>query len=109
VELELRFDALGDALTGAVVDLHVEDLAVADAVSGAGTVSLGPYTVSPERPTVRLTVDLPVPTGTRQAGLLVRVRARTADDAPVTFWNASATLLPLDAAGPLRVPLERGA
>jgi hypothetical protein len=108
MELELYFDGLVDDVTDAVADVQVEDLGMADApVDGGPAVRIGPFRVVADRPSVTASVDLPSTADAYEPGLLVRVRARTADDRPVEFLNTTATRLPRDGVEPVRVVLSR--
>jgi hypothetical protein len=107
VELELLFGDLTDDVLDAVVDVRVADLAVADAPSTGGTATAGSITVTPARPTARVSVDLPVGGGMYEPGLLVRVRGRTAADDRIEFFNTSSTPVTDQSEGPVRVLLSR--
>jgi uncharacterized lipoprotein YbaY len=107
MELELLFDGLDDDVLDAVVDVRVADLGMADAPSLGATATVGDLTVSPARPTVRVSVDLPVGAGTYEPGLLVRVRGRTAGDGRITFFNTSTAPVTAQEEGPVRVLLSR--
>jgi hypothetical protein len=106
MDLELLFDGLDDDVLDAVVDVRVADLAVADAPADGPAATSSDLTVTPARPTARVTLDLPVG-GMYEPGLLVRVRGRTADDARIEFFTTSATPVAEPSAGPVRVRLSR--
>ena len=104
MELELRFDGLSEDLVDAQADVQLLDLAMADAPADPSVTTVRAFSVSPDRPTVRVTVDLPVAPGGYEPGLAVRVRGRTASDAPIQFFNTRTTPL---TDGPVRVVLSR--
>jgi len=107
MELALLFDGLGEEVLDAVVDVRLADLAVADAPSTGPAATAADITVSPGRPTARVSVDLPVRPGTYEPGLLVRVRGRTARDDRVEFFNTRSTPVTDQSEGPVRVLLSR--
>ena len=106
MDLELLFDGLDADLLDAVVDVRVADLGVADAPAD-GPAATAELTVPPGRPAARVSVDLPIGGGMYEPGLLVRVRGRTADDAPVEFFSTSSTPVTEQSEGPVRVLLSR--
>ena len=106
MELELRFDGLTDEVVDAEVAVQIRDLGVADAPPEPTVATAPSFSVSPDRPSVRVTVDLPTDGG-YTPGLLVRVRGRTAADGRVEFFNTGATPLPGNPAGPVQVVLSR--
>jgi hypothetical protein len=106
MDLELRFDGLAEDVVDAEAEVQVLDLGTADAPPDPTVATVPPFSVSPDRPSVRVTVDLPAGTG-YEPGLLVRVRGRTAGDGRVEFFNTAATPLPGPATGPVRVVLSR--
>ena len=107
MDLELRFDGLAEEVLDAVAEVQVDDLAMADAPAGPGRTTSGAFTVSPERPTVRLSVDLEDRPRGYEPGLLVTVRGRTADGRRVEFLNTAATRLPGPGGAPVAVALSR--
>ena len=107
MELELRFDGLGEDVVDAEVEVQVLDLAVADAPPDPAVATVPSVSVTSASPTLRVTVDLPWVGGAYEPGLLVRVRGRTASDARVQFFNTGATALTGPAAGPVQVVLSR--
>lgn len=108
MELELYFNDLLDDVREAFIEVQVEDLALADAPADSSRRQrLGPFSITPERPSVTTSVDLPDTTDAYEPGLLVRVRARTADDRSIEFLNTTATRLPRTGNGPVRVVLSR--
>lgn len=104
MRLELRFDGLAEDLLDARVDVQIQDLGVADAPPRPATAA-SRVSVSPDRPSVAISVDLPV--GGYDPGLLVRVRGRTVDDRPIEFFNTGATPVRGGPAGTVRVELAR--
>jgi hypothetical protein len=106
MELELRFVGLAEAVVDARVDVQVQDLGLADAPPEPTVATAPPFSVSPDSPSVRVTVDLPTDGG-YAPGLLVRVRGRTADDAQIEFFNTGGTPLHGGPAGPVQVVLSR--
>ena len=109
MELELLFAGLRDEVHDAVVDVRVADLAIADAPADGATATAAGLSLSPARPAVRLSLDLPVRDGTYEPGLLVRVRGQTADDGPIEFGSTSTTPVTAPSDGPVRVLLSRTA
>jgi hypothetical protein len=107
MQLELLFDDLGEEVLDAVVDVRLADLAVADALSDGPSAMSGDLTVTPARPTARVSVDLPVAPGTYEPGLLVRVRGRTVHGGPIEFFNTGSTPVTDQSRGPVRVLLSR--
>jgi hypothetical protein len=107
MDLELLFEGLRDEVHGVVVDVRVADLGIADAPADGATASATAPTVSPDRPAVLVSLDLPVRQGTYEPGLLVRVRGRTADDGPIEFLSTAATPVSEASDGPVRVLLSR--
>ena len=107
MDLELRFDGLQDDLTDAVLDVLVDDIAMADAAADGPTATLPALSVSPGRPTVRVSVDLPADLPGSRPGLLVRVRGRTARDERIEFFNMTATPAGTASGGPVPVVLTR--
>jgi hypothetical protein len=107
VELELRFEDLEDDVLDAVVDVQVNDLAMADAPAGPTQTVPGRISVRAAPPSVLVSVDAPDPRDLHEPGLLVRVRARAAGDGPVQFLNTTATPLPRDPSEPVPVRLVR--
>lgn len=105
VELELHFDDLEEDVVDAVVDVLVHDLAVADGRSDPLPAAPGAVAVSPGSPSARVAV--PSPRNGDEPALLVRVRGFTIDDRPVQFLNTTATRLPAQPRGPVRVHLQR--
>jgi hypothetical protein len=106
MDLELFFDGLDADVLDGVVDVRVADLAVADAPA-AGPAATADLTLTPCRPTARVSVDLPIGRGMYQPGLLVRVRGRTSDDARIEYFTTSATPVTEPSGGPVRVLLSR--
>jgi hypothetical protein len=106
MELELRFDGLAEDLVDAEVAVQVQDLGVADAPPAPAVAGARHVSVSPEHPTVRVAVDVPVDGG-YEPGLLVRVRGRTASHGGIEFFNTGATPLHGGVAGPVQVVLSR--
>jgi hypothetical protein len=106
MDLELRFDGLSEELLDAVVDLGVDDLAMAGTTPEPFRAAAAPFAVSPRQPCVRLRIDLPA-AGGYEPGLVVHVRGRTADGRPVEFFNTAATALPPAGEEPVRVALSR--
>ncbi len=104
MELELRFDGLSEDLVDAEADVQVLDLGMADAPADPAVTTVRAFSVSPDRPTVRVTVDLPAAPGGYEPGLAVRVRGRTASDARIQFFNTRTTPL---TDGPVQVVLSR--
>jgi len=104
MELELRFDGLAEDVVDAQADVQVLDLGMADAPPDPSVATVRPFSVSPDRPSVRVTVDLPAAPGGYEPGLAVRVRGRTAADAPIEFFNTRTTPL---TDGPVQVVLSR--
>jgi hypothetical protein len=107
MELELRFDGLGEDVVDAEVEVQVLDLAMADAPPDPAVATVPSVSVASASPTVRVTVDLPAGSAGYEPGLLVRVRGRTASDSRVQFLNTGATPLTGPAAGPVQVVLTR--
>lgn len=107
MELELRFDGLEEDVVDAHAEVQVQDLGVADAPADPTVATAPSFSVSPARPTVRVTVDLPSGEGTYEPGLVVHVRGRTARDERVEFFNTTATPLTTRPDGPVQVVLSR--
>jgi hypothetical protein len=107
MDLELRFEALAEDLLDAVVDIGVDDLAMAGAPPDPFRATAGRFAVSAHEPCVRLRVDLSGAAAGYEPGLVVHVRGRTADGRLVEFFNTAATALPRTGAGPVRVALSR--
>lgn len=107
MDLELLFDGLDADLLDAVVDVRVADLAVADGAAGGAGASSADLTVSPARPSARISLDLPVGEAMYEPGLLVRVRGRTPDDGRIEFFTTGATPVTAPSEGPVRVLLSR--
>ncbi|TFV86954.1 hypothetical protein [Blastococcus sp. CT_GayMR16] len=107
MELELRFDGLSEDVVDAQVDVQVLDLGMADAPADSAVAHVPSFSVSPARPSVRVTVDLPAAEGAYEPGLLVRVRGRTARDERVEFFNTSTTPLTTRPDRPVQVVLSR--
>lgn len=108
MEIELHFDGLDDDVVDAVALVQFEDLATAGEPPGRlGATEVGPFAVSSADPSVRLHVDLPDAPTTFEPGLVVRVRARTADGTAQEFFNTTATHLSTGGTSRTRVPLQR--
>jgi hypothetical protein len=107
MDLDLRFDGLTEDVLDAVADVRIDDLAMADAPSGPDRTTSAPFTVSPDRPSLRLSVEVRERAGAYEPGLIVTVRGRTADGRRVEFLNTAATRLPGTGEGPVRVALSR--
>jgi uncharacterized lipoprotein YbaY len=107
MELELHFDDLAVDVIDAQVDVQVLDLDMADAPADPHVATPASFTVSPERPSIRVTVDLPAATTAYEPGLAVRVRGRTRGDGRIEFFNTRATPLPGRTRGPVHVLLSR--
>ena len=107
MDLELRFDGLQGDLLDAVLDVLVDDIAMADAAADGPTATVAALTVSPGRPTVRVSVDLPAERPGSRPGLLVRVRGRTAQNERIEFFNMTATPAGTGSGGPVPVVLTR--
>jgi hypothetical protein len=107
MELELRFDGLGEDVVDAEVEVQVLDLAMADAPPEPAVARVPSVSVASASPTVRVTIDLPTDGAGYEPGLLVRVRGRTASDSRVQFFNTGATPVTDRAAGPVQVVLSR--
>lgn len=106
MDLELRFDGLVEDVVDAEAEVQVLDLGMADAPPDPTVATVPSFSVSPRRPSVRVTVDLPAGSG-YEPGLLVRVRGRTADDGRIEFFNTAATPVSGPTTGPVRVVLSR--
>jgi hypothetical protein len=107
MELELRFDGLAEDIVDAEADIQLQDLGMADAPAEPTVATVRAISVSPARPSVRVTVELPATPGAYEPGLLVRVRGRTPQDERVEFFNISSTRLPAAPEGPVQVVLSR--
>lgn len=107
MDLELRFEGLAEDLLDAVVDIGVDDLAMAGVLPEPFRAHADRFAVSPSEPCVRLRVDLSGTARGYEPGLVVHVRGRTADGRPVEFFNTAATALPRTGGGPVRVALSR--
>lgn len=107
MDLDLRFDGLTEDVLDAVADVQIDDLAMADAPSGPDRTTSAPFTVSPDRPSVRLSVDVEDRAGSYEPGVVVSVRGRTADGRSVEFLNTAATRLPVTGDRPVSVALTR--
>jgi hypothetical protein len=107
MELELRFDGLAEDVVDARAEVQVQDLGIADAPADPAVATVPSFSVSPARPSIRVTVDLPSGEGAYEPGLLVHVRGRTAGDERIEFFNTSATPLTTRPDGPVQVVLSR--
>ena len=107
MDLELRFDGLAEEVVDAVADIQVDDLGMADAPPGLTRTTTRSFAVSPERPTVRVAVDVGDVAGAYEPALVVTVRGHTAGGRRVEFFNTAATPLRATGAGPVRVALSR--
>jgi hypothetical protein len=107
MDLELRFDGLAEEVVDAEAEVQVLDLGMADAPPDPTVATAPSFSVSPDHPSVRVTVDLPAAGSGYEPGLLVRVRGRTAGDGRIEFFNTAATPLPGPVTGPVRVVLSR--
>jgi hypothetical protein len=107
MELELRFEGLTEDVIDPVADIAVVDLGMADVPGPLAETLARAATVSSARPSVLVTVDVPVAGSAYEPGLVVRVRGRTAAGEQVEFLNTDATPLPGHPAGPVRVVLSR--
>jgi hypothetical protein len=107
MELELRFDGLVEDVVDAQADVQIQDLGMADVPADPTVATVPSFSVSAERPSVRVTVDLPGGEGVYEPGLIVRVRGRTARDERVEFFNTSATPVSTRPDVPVQVVLSR--
>ena len=105
--LELRFEGLAEDVLDAVLDLAVDDLAMAGVLPDPFRATADRFAVFPDEPHLRLRVDLPAGAGGYEPGLVVHVRGRTADGRPVEFFTSAATALPATDAWPVPVALSR--
>jgi hypothetical protein len=104
LDLELCFDGLAEPVLDAVADVRIDDLAMADAPAGPESATSGSFAVFPERPSVRVSVD--VRAGGYEPGVIVTVRGRTAGGRRVAFLNPAGTRLSAPGVGPVRVAMS---
>ena len=107
MDLELCFDGLAEPVLDAVADVRIDDLAMADAPAGPESATSGSFAVFPDRPSVRVSVDLRHGAGGYEPGVIVTVRGRTAGGRRVAFLNPAGTRLSEPGGGPVRVALSR--
>lgn len=108
MDLELHFGADARLMSGAIADIWVRDLALADGplerTSGKHSASVALDDVPPS---TRVSVLVPVAEDVSEPALVVRVRGRGPDGSAIQFVNTTATPLPRELQGPVAVQLHR--